>query len=136
MIISGFPCIGKTTCSEYRYDVIDLESSVFCKNNFEQYVDYIEYFHNNDYIVLCSAHDKVRELLTTRGLDYVFVVPEVEDKEIYRKRSDERQPHPLRTEVLMNNWNNFLTVKPNEWRFELPSGEFLLKYLDNIDNMF
>lgn len=134
MIISGFPCIGKSTLSKTDKNIIDLESSIF-KKDLKNYLKMIVFFHSKDYIVLCSSHKEVRQELKDNGIDYVYVKPNIEDKEFYRQRSNERQPHPLKTEILMGNWDSWLQTLPNENVKILPKGGYIdYKVIEEIQN--
>lgn len=124
MIISGFPCIGKSTLANIDKKIIDLESSIF-KIDFNSYVKMIIFFHTKKYIVLCSSHREVRQELKNKGIDYVYVKPCKDDKEIYKQRSKERQPHPLDTSVFMKNWETWLEPLPNENIKILPKGGYI-----------
>lgn len=144
MIISGFPCIGKSTIAtdSLPAKIIDLESSIFCKGDFDSYVDMIKYLDDHKFIVLCSSHRKVREKMLERNIPYTFVHPSKEDKEIYVVRATERQPHPLNPKTLEDNWDTYLQILPKEDDYTLGHDEYLsyetlltlLIYKDN-DNM-
>lgn len=124
-IISGFPAIGKTTLAKKNNTIYDLESSIFCRGDFKNYIKCIEMLNNDDNIILISSHIKVREILLEKGIDYTLVKPQFDLKNEYVKRAVDRQPHCLKPEVVEKNWDAFMEELPNEKVKTLKSGEFI-----------
>lgn len=98
MIISGFPCIGKTSISGTRYggSVIDLESSMFFvdgkrpDNWAEMYVNVAQDLAKQNYIVCVSSHKAVREEMNKRDIKFYSIFPSHELKEVWEKRLNAR----------------------------------------------
>lgn len=80
IIISAYPCCGKTTATELykdKYSMMDIDSSKFSwTENFpENYISYIkEYIGEVDFIFV-SSHLSVREALQKANLKYITVYP-------------------------------------------------------------
>lgn len=95
IIISAWPCAGKTTFAQAwaRHTVFDLDSSAYdlkSSEGTEKYVEDIEARARrpSDAIVLVSSHAEVRRLLKERGLEYVAV--SVDDLEDWKERQKAR----------------------------------------------
>ena len=82
VIISGFPCIGKSTVTNTQNGIIDLESSMlFVDNNRPEhwekiYINYAEDLAKQGFTVLVSSHDLVRKELNLRNVPFVAIYPD------------------------------------------------------------
>lgn len=99
-IICGFSGIGKSTAEQKNRRILDFESSGYSnifENGFvvsrnkdfpKNYIDKLEELIKNDeaYYYLLSCHEEVREELKTRGINYIIVLPTIEQKNEYLKR--------------------------------------------------
>jgi hypothetical protein len=101
-IICGFSGVGKSTAEQKHKNVIDWESSGFShtwlggrgdepRKNDEfpkNYVDAVleHCVNKTNYIHLLSCHQEVRDELKRRGIDYIIVMPTIEQKNEYIKR--------------------------------------------------
>ncbi|KAK2615130.1 hypothetical protein N8I77_001906 [Diaporthe amygdali] len=87
LIISAWPCAGKTTFAQTRtgHTVVDLDSSGYDLKSPAGTIKYIDDIQDTargspGAIVLVSSHGEVRQLLKQRGLKYVAVsIHELED---------------------------------------------------------
>ena len=99
-IICGFSGIGKSTAEQKNRRILDFESSGY-SNIFENglrvrrnedfpknYIDKLEELINvdeADYYLL-SCHEEVRNELKARNIDYLIVLPTIEQRNEYLKR--------------------------------------------------
>lgn len=99
-VICGFSGVGKSTAEQMHKNVYDFESSAyshkwspdcFAEKNEEfpkNYIDYLEKHmgeHTNA-VYLLSCHQEVRDELKRRGIDYIIVMPRLEQRDEYLKR--------------------------------------------------
>lgn len=125
MIVCGHALIGKSTiCKDYGI-ALDLESSIFCKGDFEQYVEYIKALDNETRVIFTSCHIPLRKELLKQGIEYTLVLPDKSEKERYMKLNDARQPHPLKTEIIDKCWDSWQEILENEKVVHLEPGEQL-----------
>ena len=97
-IISAFPGCGKTTAYvklKNDFNIIDLESSFFNKNDFPN--NYIEEIQNNigkAYIIFISPHEKIRNKLHEMNIPYILFYPNIARKDemisLYEERGNEK----------------------------------------------
>lgn len=125
MIIVGFPLIGKSTLANKDPDVLYLESSVFCKGDFDNYLEVIKQLNHPERILMTSAHRQLRERLREHNIPYVFVKPSPKLKDEYIKRSEARQPHVLPTKIVEAQWDAWQEQLPGEVVYELGQGKFI-----------
>ena len=125
MIICGHALIGKSTLSKKYGTVLDLESSIFCKGDFEQYVEYVKALDSDDRIIFTSCHIPLRKELSKQGIDYTLVLPDPSEKERYMELNNKRQPHPLKTEIIEKCWDSWQEVLENEKVIRLDPGKQL-----------
>lgn len=158
IIISAFPCSGKSYCfNHYQndYSILDSDSSNFSwekddngKNtkirdpNFP--ANYMAHINDNigkvDFIFV-SSHEEVRKVLINKGIRYLLVYPELKCKQEYLHRAKERGSSEGFVKMLENNWLDFYTSIRNEQgnnlviKQELGSNEFIDKrMLDTLYN--
>lgn len=100
VVICGFSGIGKTTAEQKHRNIIDMESSAFSrcwKNGIDEgknpkfptnYIDRLAELIDNGEATyyLLSCHKDVREELKRRGIDYIIVLPTIDQKNEYLKR--------------------------------------------------
>ena len=133
MIICGHALIGKSTISKKYGDILDLESSIFCKGNFEQYVEYIKALDDGNRVIFTSCHIPLRKELSKQGIDYILVLPDSSEKERYMELNDKRQPHPLATTIIDKYWDSWQEVLKNEQVVRLSPGKQLdMAFLANL----
>lgn len=140
-IICGFSGIGKSTAEQKNRKILDFESSGYSnifENGFivsrnkdfpKNYIDKLEELIKNDeaYYYLLSCHKEVREELKTRGIDYIIVLPTIEQKNEYLKRWLKRGS-PIEFIKLMNDrWEDMIkSCEEDEApKIYLSSGEYI-----------
>ena len=140
MIICGYAGIGKSYLAEHFPNVMDLESTPFEKD-WERYAKCAIHYHKQGRLVLTSCHLELREqlcnMLDWRQERLLTLFPAIEDKEIYRKRYEERGNTPEFIKIQMDNWEKW--HKHNglhgEWLRRLKSGgETLYDYIIRMSN--
>lgn len=134
MIICGYAGIGKSYLAHNVPGVIDLESTPFEKD-WDRYAKCAIHYHKQGYLVLVSCHREIRERLcsfASGGIPVdcrVTIVPNISDKELYRKRYELRGNSKEFIDIQMNNWEKWINEKDNriinEHWIEMNSGEFL-----------
>lgn len=101
MIIIGYPCIGKSTLAknpfskEFKYRVIDLESSYFKPGgkNYEgwvkSYCAVAKALSDNGHIVFVSSHKEVIDQIfqTVSVFDFCFIYPSLSLKKQWIQRA-------------------------------------------------
>lgn len=99
-IICGFSGIGKSTAEQKHRQILDMESSGYShiwENGIEKgrnpqfprnYIDKLCELTEREEATfyLMSCHKEVREELKNRGIDYIIVLPTIEQKNEYLKR--------------------------------------------------
>lgn len=140
-VICGFSGIGKTTAEQKHRLIIDLESSPFSYTwdgglkmernpSFpDNYVDRLCELIDNDSAryYLTSCHQEVRTALKNRGIDYIIVLPTIEQKNEYLKRWL-RRGSPMEFIQLMNDrWEEMIQSceEDDAPKIYLSSGEFV-----------
>ena len=106
MIICGYAGIGKSWLGHHCPNVIDLESTPFEKD-WDRYAKCAIHYHKQGYLVLLSCHKEIREKiceLVPFG-QRLTIVPDVSDKEEYRKRYTNRGNSKEIIQLLMDNWD-------------------------------
>ena len=99
-VICGFSGVGKSTAEQKHNNVVDFESSgcshffntknmgeknpAFPRKYVDALCDLMDKGREN--IFLLSCHKEVREELKLRGIDYIIVLPTIEQKNEYLKR--------------------------------------------------
>lgn len=141
MIICGFAGIGKSYLAHNIPGVIDLESTPFEKD-WDKYARCAIHYHEQGYLVLVSCHKEIRERLCSFALNgipvdcRITIVPDVSDKEIYRRRYESRGNSEDFISTQMNNWENWLNAKNNKFINEhwivMKSREFLYDALKRL----
>lgn len=94
-IISGFPCIGKSSISGSG-SIIDLESSMFFVNGkrpdnwVEMYINVAQDLAKQNFTVFVSSHKAVREEMSKRGISFISIFPSHSMKDVWAKRLNDR----------------------------------------------
>lgn len=138
-IISGFAGIGKTTAALKYDNVIDLESSKFFfklpdnltieeyeklkgdnsrqinPNGLSEYVDaIIQAQKKYDYVLIAMFPELIKEL-NDRQIDVQIVLPNINDKNYYKRKYNDRGNHQNWIDNMIKNWENH--VEPQSPKF-------------------
>ena len=117
MIICGYAGVGKSYLGRNYPMVMDLESTPFEKD-WDRYAKCAIHYHKQGYLVLLSCHKDIRERIfdPKNGVPYgerLTIVPNIADKDLYKKRYTDRGNTPEFINVQMENWEKWLNVKDN-----------------------
>ncbi len=134
MIICGYAGIGKSYLAHNFPNIIDLESTPFEKD-WDRYFKCAKHYSNQGFLVLLSCHKKIRERVLSMPYDErITIFPCIEDKELFRKRYEQRGNTQEFIDTQMTNWD--------EWTSEygllgehLESGEFLYDTLLRLSKL-
>ena len=128
MIICGYAGIGKSYLAHNFPNVIDLESTPFEKD-WDRYFKCAKYYSNQGFLVLLSCHEEIRErVLAMPYAERITIFPCINDKELFRKRYEQRGNCEEFIKLQMDNWekwtseNNRLLTEHLEY---MESGETL-----------
>lgn len=117
IVICGFPGVGKSfLAKQHPEHVIDLDSSSFSKLSTgevnplwpQNYVVAIREHLRNFSMVLVSTHREIRSILAQNKINFVIVMPSMDQKEEYMSRYRQRVGHPLSLDVIDKNWKLFI----------------------------
>lgn len=152
MIISAFAGVGKTTfANKYSDKVIELESGNFKWLNDEKsnenkrtinpkfpinYLEAIKSANSKYKIVLISQHEIIRKCLDAVRLDYIIVYPNIDTKQEYIDRYNNRGNLSNYVELMSKEWDNWigaLNNVNNHKKIILNHGEYLENYIDFVD---
>lgn len=154
IVISAFPACGKTWMYQHSEDkiILDSDSSQFSwikdadgnntKDRNPEFPDnYIKHIKDNigiaDYI-LVSSHKDVREALKKANIDFFLVYPNRSLLNEWIGRYYQRKNNGFQIDVLIRNWNEWITQCENESEddvlcIELSSGEHLSDAINRIE---
>ena len=107
MIICGYAGTGKSTAAKKIPGVVDLESTPF-QRDWDTYARVAKHMSDSGYIVLLSCHKEIREKLHEIGVNYFVVFPEKNQKDIYRRRYEERGNTPDFIKTQMDHWDEWV----------------------------
>ena len=140
-VICGFSGIGKSTAEQKHRQIIDFESSGWShiwENGFEvgrnprfptNYVGKLCEMIDGDVATfyLLSCHKEVREELQHRGIDYIIVLPTVEQKNEYLKRWLKRGSSIEFIKRMNDKWEDMIKSceEDNAPKIYLSSGEYI-----------
>jgi gluconate kinase len=125
MVICGHALIGKSTLAKREAICVDLESSIFCQNDFERYLQMIVALEKQGKVVLTSCHIELRQRLNLANISYTVVIPHESEKERYFELAKQRQPHPLPPEYVISQWENWQKSLSREHVYVLPLNKHL-----------
>ena len=122
-VICGFSGVGKSTAEQKNRRILDFESSAFSKlfkNGFcvgenpnfpSNYIDKLAELIDSDYATyyLLSCHYNVREELRERCIDYIIVMPTIEQKNEYLKRWLKRGSSTDFIRAMDEKWDDMIT---------------------------
>lgn len=135
VLISGFAGIGKSTLAADGR-IVDLESTPF-NWNWKLYANVAQHMVKNGYNVAISAHEEIRKELQSRGQDYVFVTPDVNDLGQYLTNYVNRGNSKEFISLMSNNWNVFLeATHEEENHFILESGQYLKDVFEALEEKY
>lgn len=131
-VISGFAGIGKTTAALKYDNVIDLESSKFFfklpdnltieeyeklkgdslrqknPNGLSDYVDaIIQAQKKYDYVLVAMFPDLIKEL-NNRNIDIQIVLPDISDKNHYKRKYNDRGNNQNWIDNMLKNWESYV----------------------------
>lgn len=121
-LICGFSGIGKSTAEQKAKNVFDFESSgyshdftspvpirntEFPRNYVDAVIKHMEEHHNCVYLLSC--HEEVRKELKSRGLDYIIVMPDYDQRNEYTKRWLKRGSSLDFIVSMFNRWDEMIT---------------------------
>jgi len=128
MIICGYAGIGKSYLAHNFPNIIDLESTPFEKD-WDRYYKCAKHYSNQGFLVLLSCHKEIRErVLAMSYAERITIFPCINDKELFRKRYEQRGNSEEFIKLQMDNWekwtseNNRLLTERLEY---MESGETL-----------
>ena len=137
-IISAFPGTGKTYLKENnkRLTIWDSDSSHFSKSpEFPQnYIDYIKLGIKLEVdLILVSTHEVVRKALFDNNLEFITIVPEMDQKDDYIERYKRRGSSKEFIDLISANWD--LWLGGIYWKnntYILFKGEYLSDAIDRL----
>ena len=140
-IICGFSGIGKSTAEQKHRRIIDFESSGWShiwRNGIEirknkkfptNYIDRLCEMLDCDMATcyLLSCHKEVREELKARGIDYIIVMPTIEQKNEYLKRWLKRGSSIEFIKTMNDRWEDMIKSceEDDAPKIYLSSGEYI-----------
>ena len=156
IIISAFPCCGKSYCYNHyqdSYSMLDSDSSQFSwvkdengqntktrnpdfPNNYIKHI--IENIGKADFIFV-SSHKVVRDALKENKINHISVYPDLDCKDEYLERAKNRGSSDEFIEMISKNWESFYNELHNEdsryvIKQELGKGQYLdKKMLDTLN---
>lgn len=158
IIISAFPCCGKSYCYNHyqdSYSMLDSDSSQFSWEKDENgkntnirnpafpdnYIKHIiENIGKADFIFV-SSHKVVREALKENKIKHISVYPDFSCKEEYLQRAKDRGSPDSFIKMLLDNWDVFYNELHNESpeyviKQELGKGMYLDKKMLDTFNQY
>lgn len=112
MIICGYAGIGKSYLAHNYPNIIDLESTPFEKD-FDRYYKCAKHYSNQGFLVLLSCHKEIRErVLSIPYGERITIFSCIDDKELFRKRYEQRGNNEEFIKLQMDNWEKW-TSKNN-----------------------
>ncbi len=128
VVISGFPCVGKSTLKKQNRDWADSDSSQFSwkKNaageleldgdgkkirnpNFAaEYLEHIQGLMGKVPVIFVSTHKDTRALLIENEIPFTLVYPEKGLIDEYQQRLQNRGSPQGLIDIIIGNWDNFV----------------------------
>ena len=148
LIICGFPAIGKTTISNQRLDILDLDSSKFNWINIgggerirhpefpKNYIDAVEENLGKFKYILISTHYVVRKELSDRGLKYMTAIPSLDCYWEYQERMKKRGDTEKMIYLVSYCWYDWIKERMDDKNPHvlLELGETLETAINHIEN--
>lgn len=107
MIICGYAGIGKSYLAHNYPNIIDLESTPFEKD-WDRYYKCAKHYSNQGFLVLLSCHKEIRKLVLSMPYEErITIFPYIEDKELFRKRYEQRGNNEEFIKLQMDNWEKW-----------------------------
>ena len=107
MIICAYAGVGKSYLAHNFPNVIDLESTPFDKD-WNRYFKCAKHYSDQGFLVLLSCHKEIRErVLTMPYNERITVFPCIGDKELFRKRYEQRGNTQEFIDIQMTNWDEW-----------------------------
>ena len=123
VVISAFPCCGKTTATNSLkdfYDFSDSDSSIFSwvdkKKGLRHpdfpsnYIEHIKSLIGQKDIIFVSTHKNVRQALEKANIPYCLVYPQntLKNKAIWEERMKSRNNDQSFINFILNNWDEMI----------------------------
>lgn len=140
-VICGFSGIGKSTAEQKHRAIVDFESSIWShsyENGYSigrnprfpiNYIDKLCEMIDNDEATfyLLSCHQEVRDELQRRGIEYIIVLPTVEQKNEYLKRWLKRGSSIEFIKLMNDKWEDMIKSceEDDAPKIYLSSGEYI-----------
>ena len=135
MVICGYAGTGKSYLAHHFPNVIDLESTPFEKD-WDRYFKCARHYSSQGFLVLLSCHKEIREkILELPYQERLTIFPCIKDKELYRKRYEERGNTDEFIKIQMENWDEWTSEKnglDGEHIVYMESGETLYDTLTRL----
>lgn len=130
VLLSAFPGTGKSHFfRETDKKVLDSDSSTFDKKDFPaNYIKHIKENLGKVDVILISSHKEVRDALVEAGLHFNLVYPEIELKDDYISRYEERGSDEKFIDLISNNWDDWISEmedQSNAKHIRLGKGKFI-----------
>lgn len=152
IIISGFPGCGKSYVCDHGwhdYKILDSDSSKFSwiyENGIKtrnrnpmfsfDYIDHIKRNIGKVDIIFVSSHLHIRRLLSKKGIKYITVYPDVDDKETWVGRMYMRGNDPEFINNQIEHWEERVGNISSETfgleLFRLNHNEYMMDFLNRI----
>ncbi len=109
MIICGYAGIGKSYLAHNYPNIIDLESTPFEKD-WDRYFKCAKHYSDQGFLVLVSCHKEIRErVLSLPFEERLTIFPCAGDKELFRRRYEERGNTKEFIDTQMKNWYHWVS---------------------------
>lgn len=136
IVISAFPCLGKSTWCKDHDDSKDLESSLYSRKQDNtlnpefpgNYVNILKWHlvNNNWKYIFVSSHKVVRDALCEDNIKYYVLYPSADRKEEILNLCRQRGNTEEFIEKLSSMWDTWISeISQCENAYELTQGEFI-----------
>ena len=138
MIICAYAGVGKSYLAHNFPNVIDLESTPFEKD-WDRYFKCAKHYSDQEFLVLLSCHKEIRQRVLSLPFDErITIFPCIRDKELFRKRYEQRGNTQEFIDIQMANWDEWTSDKNcllGEHLEYMESGEFLYDTLLRLSKL-
>lgn len=156
VVLSCFPCSGKTYCKNHTYSlkIKDSDSSIYHwerdsfgnkikdkngdpivnRNWPDNYIDAIKADMDEYDVIFVSSHQEIRDALRDAGIKFTTVYPDPDLKEECIDRAINRRNNGFPIEVLDKNWDKWIAqckAEPGE-KIELKSGYYAMDVVRSV----